>query len=91
MRTNIKLRSKSDLAFRDMRSMIGKEEKLSLKRDGFQILQQPLNATDPVMGDNEALKDYLTDLASKLKALLSAEAVYCVNFVVCANLIDLQL
>lgn len=33
-------------------------------------------------GDHAVLQDYLSDLALDLMSLLSAELVYCVNFVV---------
>ena len=82
LRTNIQLESRRNIIFRDIRQTIGSEQTLSLKQDGFQILRYFSDTQDPQIGDQDALRTYLTRLASSIKQLLSAELVYCVNFVV---------
>ncbi|KAK3331207.1 hypothetical protein B0H66DRAFT_92932 [Apodospora peruviana] len=81
-RTNIQLESHEGIDFADLRPIIDHPEKLSLRRDGFQILRRAPGQQDPVLGgDSSVLESYLSTLALDIKDLLSAEAVYCVNFV----------
>lgn len=82
-RTNIVLESKDNIPFRDIRSLIDCPEKLSLQNDGFQILRRAPGQDDPVLGaEDDVLGRYLSGLAVDIKALLNAETLYCVNFVV---------
>lgn len=81
-RTNVLLESYSNIPFADIRPLIGHDDQPSLRRDGFQILQLSPGVQDPVLGgDTNVLNDYLCALAIEIETFLSAELVYCVNFV----------
>ncbi|KAF4446308.1 hypothetical protein F53441_10058 [Fusarium austroafricanum] len=80
MRTNISLESRDDVVFRDVRSLIDDNDKLSLQHNGFQILRHP-GIADSGIQQESVLKEYLTGLAESIKRAISAELVYCVNFV----------
>ncbi|KAF4466278.1 hypothetical protein FALBO_6860 [Fusarium albosuccineum] len=80
LRTNIALESRDDVIFRDVRSLIGQEDKLSVRNHGFQILRYT-SIDNSAIKEESVLKEYVTGLAESIKEAVSAELVYCVNFV----------
>ncbi|KAF4968879.1 hypothetical protein FSARC_3778 [Fusarium sarcochroum] len=80
LRSNISLESRDDVIFRDVRSLIDNRDKLSIHDHGFQIIRYT-GIDSAAIQQESVLREHVTGLAEAVKEAISAELVYCVNFV----------